>query len=209
MELQVLKGDTIPIRGIQSEDRSTKVEHELYPFLKALLSLDNSEKNIDRLPSILLMIEKSAYSMTFSQIKEAFIKYVNHELPGLTPRSNYLDGVLFSSVMQAYKNSRPQPKSKEHKVELSEEEIKKNAYLNCVYAFDEFLQNKELKYHYWTAYDTLKEKGISESPTKKKSDEVLKIAKSRLIRECSTNKSMRETLRGGLNKPEEKEGEVN
>ncbi|WP_431129674.1 hypothetical protein [Flagellimonas flava] len=192
MELQVLKGDTVPFRGIPIDERSRKIEHELYPFLKALLSLDDSDKNVERLPSILLMIEKSAYSMTFEQIKEAFVKYVNHELPGLTPKSNYLDGILFSSVITAYKGQLPK-KSEAYKHEISEEEKSQNEYLNVIYAYDEWKQDKEVPMDYHWVYDTLKEKGLL-----KVSDEEKK----------SLNEFLRETYPGYSREKKQKKGKV-
>lgn len=157
MVLSPTKGDNMPVRAIPMDLRAKKVEHELYPFLKALLTLDD-EKHVDRLPGLLLMIEKAAYSLTFEEIREAFTKYVNNELP-IKPMSNHLDGVLFSNVIDEYKKHRPLKKV-EYKNQLSEEEKERNAYLNCIYAYDEWKQDGFLKEEYHWVYDTLKEKGI-------------------------------------------------
>lgn len=209
MELQVTKGDKMPIRTLPVEVRSNKIEGDLYPFLKALLSLDDSEKNVDRLPSILLMIEKSAYSMSFEQIKDAFIKYANNQLPGIKPRSNYLDGILFSNVMQAYRDSLPQKKHEPIKLDISEDEKQQNAFLNIVYAFDDWVSKKEVSYEFHTAYDELKARGFLETPTKEESKKTMEKSKSRLIRESATNRSLKESLRSVLGTKNERDWVIN
>lgn len=206
MESLLVKANEMPIRAIPEDLRAKKVEHDLYPFLKALLSLDD-EKHVDRLPGLLLMIEKAAYSLTFSEIKKAFTKYANNELT-IKPMSNHLDAVLFSNVIDEYKKQRPVKKT-EHKTEISEEEKERNAFLNCVYAFDDWLPRQEVSYEYHTAYDELKSRGLIKVPDKGESKKIMELAKSRLLRESSTNREFKEAIRKVLNTKEENQWVIN
>lgn len=217
MELAVTKYDTVPVQAIPEAtliemilgkwegqgEELVQVQKGFSDWLTQLLSIKNTEENVDKLETVLIMVKESAWSLSISEMKKAFMLYVQGKLPNLEPRDNYLTAILFNKVVTAYKQQK-KPIKQEAKVELSEEEKTENAYLNCIYAFDEYIQKGEVPFNYHTAYDTLKAKGMVESPTKKESDEILKISKSRLIRECSTNRSMKDTLRSVVNTKEEK-----
>lgn len=178
MDLAIRKYDTVPFRTMPPDVRAKKVESELYPFLQALLSLKNTDENADKIPAVLLMIEKAAYGLTFKEIKEAFVKYVAHELPGLTPKSNYLDGVLFSSVIQAYKQLRPTPKPKPLP-EASNEEKENLIFMGICNAYEQYKQDKEVIPGYVWVYDHLSEAGII-SDSKEVKLEAMKEAKKKL-----------------------------
>lgn len=160
MELAIKKYDTVPVRAIPPDTMASKVEHELYPFLQALLSLKNTDENADKIPAVMLMIEKAAYSLSFKEIKEAFVKYVNYELPGLEPKSNYLDGVLFSSVIQAYKQQRPTAKKELPQKTYTDQEKEALIFTGICNAWEEVKQSGRVDPGHTWVYDHLAELGV-------------------------------------------------
>ncbi len=141
------------------EKKMKLIRPGLSDWLSDILSLKNNSENVKRLAQVLPMIKESAWSMNIVEIKKAFTMYVKGQLPGLEPRDNYLTPILFSSVMNTYKQQR-KPKKQEVSFEITDEEKERNAYLNCIYAYDEWKQEKKLPNDYHWVYETLKERGL-------------------------------------------------
>lgn len=202
-EIIEIKGYSMPIHTLPDSSWNEVICKGLIPRIMMLLSI-NLEKNPERIAATEMMIKESANRISPEEIEKAFRMYAMGKLPGLEPMDNHLTPILFNKVVTAYKQQkREEPKVV--KFELSEEQKEENAYLNCIYAFDDWLPKQEVSYNYHTAYDHLKEKGLVERPTKEESDEVLKLAKSRLLRESSTNREFKEAIRSVLGTENERQ----
>ncbi len=165
MELVEIKGYEMPIHTLPPDSWEQTICKGLIPRILMLLSI-NLEKNPERIAATELMIRESANRITPSEIEKAFKMYVMGQLSNLEPRDNYLTPILFNKVVNQYKQQKNTAKV-EAKVELSEEEKKqieedrkKNEYLNCLYAYDEWKQDGKVPMDYHWVVDTLKEKGL-------------------------------------------------
>lgn len=159
MELLHKKGDLVPLRGMPEEVLNDKILNDLAPWLSQLLAIDDNEKNISRLEVLLPMIKESAWSMSVSEIKKAFLMYAKGEL-SIEPRDNYLTAILFSKVINTYKQQRREKPQIIEKPMISEKEIKQNAIENIWLAWDEFEKLKRIPIEFHTAFDELYNRGI-------------------------------------------------
>ncbi len=146
-----------------------KLLNDLAPWLMELLSLEDTEKNVTRLEVLLPMIKESAWSMSISEIKKAFLKYAKGELP-IEPRDNYLTAILFGKVINAYKQQRREKPQMIEKPMISDKEREQNAIANIWLAWDEFKNLGRIPVEYHTAFDELYQRGIL--PPKGTSDAV-------------------------------------
>lgn len=163
--LQVVKYDTVPIKAMPEQTLNTKIlgsknEQGLSEWLCRLLSIKPTQENVDRLEVLLPMVKDNCWSMTIDDIKKAFRMYVQGKLP-IEPRDNYLTAILFSKVIQEYKNQLPPIKPLElPKPNISEdvkEEIVKKGVERCRKEYKEFGMVLPGNSH---IYDYLFEKGI-------------------------------------------------
>lgn len=154
-------------------------------------------------------VRTTALQKYSDEIEKAFRLYALGKLPDLEPIDNYLTPILFAKVVNAYRETKPQERHEPIKLEISDDEKERNAFMNCVYAYDDWLPNGEVAYNYHKAYDELKSRGHIKPPNKEESDNILKIAKSRMLRESSTNREFKEALRSALGTDKEKPWVVN
>lgn len=161
----------VPIKAIPTIKRQQEYLI-LIDWLVKLLSL-TGDKSADRLEAMIPMIEECAWSLSVEDIKKAFTKYVKGELNGLEPVSNYLDPILFSKVIKAYKQT-----LKPKKINETEYKEKHDAVLT-IQSFDRFIQDNEvLESDVWI-YDYLVYKELI-SYTPKERKEKFEIAKKKV-----------------------------
>lgn len=121
MELvKVEKGDNMPIKALLEKTRKEKVLL-LGEWLDGLLSLQG-ETSAKRLEVLLPMVDEFCWSISIEEIRKAFMKYIKGELPGLEPRTNYLDVILFGKVINAYKQHRTRRPEKLPEPEMTQDE---------------------------------------------------------------------------------------
>ncbi len=208
MELVKVQGYSMPIHTLPEGKWDEVICKGLIPRIMMLLSI-NLEKNPERIAATELMIRESANRISPEEIEKAFMLYAMGKLPNLEPIDNYLTPILFSKVVTAYKENKPKEKHEPIKLEISDDEREQNAFMNIVYAFDDWVPKKEVSYEYHTAYDELKNRGFLETPTKEESKKVLELAKSRMLRESSTNREFKDALRKVLGTKNEWDWVVN
>ncbi|MGB2525676.1 hypothetical protein [Flagellimonas sp. SN16] len=207
MELVEIKGYNMPIHTLPDSSWDETICKGLIPRLMMMLSI-NLEKNPERIAATEMMIKESANRISPVEIEKAFKLYVLGKLPGLEPMDNHLTPILFNKVVTAYKEQK-KPIKQEINTEISEDEKERNAFLNCVYAFDDWLPRQEVSYEYHTAYDELKSRGLMEVPKKDESDRIMELAKSRLLRESATSREFKDAIRKVLNTKEERQWVIN
>ncbi|RPG37661.1 MAG: hypothetical protein CBB72_002215 [Muricauda sp. TMED12] len=207
-ELMEIKGYNMPIHTLPDESWNEVICKGLIPRIMMLLSI-NLEKNPERIAATEMMIKESANRISPEEIEKAFKLYVLGKLPALEPMDNHLTPILFNKVVTAYKETKPKEKHEPIKLDISDDEKQRNAFMNCVYAFDDWVGKKEVDYNYHTAYDELKSRGFISAPSKEESKKVMELAKSRLLRESSTNRQLKETLRSVLGTKKEYDWVVN
>ena len=125
--------------------------------------------------------------MSIEDIKKAFTLYVQGKLP-IEPRDNYLTVILFSKVIEAFKQQR-KVKPKELKMpEPTQQEKDDLTYLGVVNCFDEFTQSNSIIDGYVWVYDHLDELDIINFSDKDKIKQ-MPIAQKKLISEAKQNKN--------------------
>jgi len=132
-----------------------------------MLSIDVS-KNPQRIAATEIMIKESANRISPAEIEKAFLKYIKGELP-IEPRDNYLTPILFSKVIKAYKESKPQPKP-EPVPEMPDKEKELIVYWGCVDCFDTWKQDGEVTPGRTYIYDHLVDKGLLKNTKQEKLD---------------------------------------
>lgn len=208
MELVEIKGYNMPIHTLPDEKWEETICKGLIPRIMMLLSI-NLEKNPERIAATEMMIKESANRISPEEIEKAFRLYVLGKLPNLEPMDNHLTPILFNKVVTAYKQTKPKEKHEPIKLDISEDEKERNSFLNIVYAFDDWEAKKEVAYEYHTAYDELKSRGFVFPLDSNESKKVMELAKSRLLRESSTNRQLKESLRKVLGTDKERGWVIN
>ena len=158
MELVDFKGANMGIHTLPPESWDKIVCKTLIPKILLLLSV-NIEKNPKKIAATELMIKETANRMTPVEIEKAFLMYVKGELQGLEPMEGNLSPIVFNKVVNQYKRQKTE-KHEEYKVEISDEEKAENEYLNIIYAWDEWKQEKKVPLDYHWVYDSLKDRGL-------------------------------------------------
>jgi hypothetical protein len=148
--------DVMPFKALPSEELRTKKVLEIGIWLDRMLSL-SGDQSVKRLEVLLPMIKDHAWSYSTKEIKEAFTAYVTGKL-AIEPRDNYLSVILFNKVMNLYRDSmkihKPKQKMSEE-LKLTDEEMKMNAYLNCIHSFDNYKSKGIMDRSDWAVYDEL------------------------------------------------------
>lgn len=172
------KLDTIPFRGLPSDsERQTKVL-ELGVYLDGLLSL-SGEKSVKRLEVLLPMVEDFCWGLSLAEIKQAFHMYVKGDLP-IEPIDNYLTVILFSKVINEYKQKRQKTTKTTEMAEPTQEEKETLTLLGIINCFDEYKQTNSILDGFTWVYDHLDEiKVINYSDDEKR--KIMPIARERLI----------------------------
>lgn len=179
--LKVVKYDSVPIKAMPEQTLNAKIlgsknEQGLSEWLCRLLSIKPTQENVDRLEVLLPMVKDNCWSMTIEGIKKAFRMYVQGKLP-IEPRDNYLTAILFSKVIQEYKNQLPAPKPlqipKQNISESAKEKILVDGVNRCRTEFKALGILGPGNSH---IYDYLFEKGLLK-PTEKEKKEAWQKAK--------------------------------
>jgi methionine synthase II (cobalamin-independent) len=173
----------VPIKAIPQESRQ-KQYLLLIDWLIKTLSL-TGEKAADRIEVLIPMIEECAWSLTLEDIKKAFTFYVQGKLP-IEPRDNYLTVILFSKVIEAYKQQRVVKKELPQLPEKSQKEkdnIILSGVINC---FNQFTKTNSIINGYTWVYDHLDENNIINFSDDEKRKQ-MPIAKKKLIIENKSN----------------------
>lgn len=207
MELVEIKGSDMPMHTLTPDVKLEAVK-AIMKYLIEIIGVDVSKHPL-KLARVEQMIEENARRMTPTEIKKAFDLYVKGNLSGLEPTSGLLDSITFNKVVTAYRQQKQPEKHEPIKLDISEDEKQQNAFLNIVYAFDDWVGKKEVSYEFHTAYDELKTRGFLETPTKEESKKIMEKSKSRLIRESATNRSLKESLRSVLGTKNERDWVIN
>lgn len=163
MDLTTSKGDLVPIKAIPEAQLNAKILNELTPWLTQLLSIKPTDDNVERLEVLLPMVKDNCWSMPISEIKKAFTMYVQGKLP-IEPRDNYLTAILFSKVIEHYKQSQPKKKPTPIDTKQEPEEEKKTAIENIMAAYEHYSIMYNLPSSYYPAYDRLREWGLIKDP---------------------------------------------
>ena len=153
MELLETKGANMPMHTLTPETKLDVVKM-IMNYLITVIGVDVA-KNPLKVARVEQMIDESARRLTPVDIKKAFDMYVKGELQGLEPISGLLDSILFNKVINQFKQQQKTTHTPPELV-LSDDDKKTNAFLNCVYAFDDWVAKREVPYEYHTAYDELK-----------------------------------------------------
>lgn len=178
---KIVKYESVPIKAIPEGTLNAKIlgsknEEGLSDWLCRMLSIKATQENVDRLEVLLPMVKDNCWSMTIEEIKKAFTMYVQGKLP-IEPRDNYLTAILFSKVIQEYKNQMPIKKPLElPKPNISEkekEEILKSGVKRLKQEYKDFGMVLPGNSH---IYDYLNEKGILR-PSKEEKKEAWEKAK--------------------------------
>lgn len=145
----------MPLKAIPSELLQSDDTRDVFAvFISNLLSI--KAENLEKIYMGWEAVKKLCWSMSMSEIKEMFEMYAYDQL-GIPPRSNHFDIILVGTIFNTYKSvklSKPKPK-KEYVMEISEEEMKRNAYLNCIFSFDNFNVRQTMDRSDWVVYDEL------------------------------------------------------
>lgn len=100
------KNLTVPAKALSEAKLNEQIAY-LGVWLEGILSIKHDGTNEKRLLVLLPIIKESAWSLSISQIQEAFKLYIDGKLSynneHLEPVSNYLDTILFKKVISAYK----------------------------------------------------------------------------------------------------------
>jgi len=136
-KIAVVKYDNIPIKAVPSGVALINQKVHLGYYLENILSL-NGEVSTKRLKALLLVFQTLVGESTLIEVKKAFLMYVEGKLP-IEPRTNYLDIILFSKVMKAFKESRPIKK-----ITVPEDFKENEDFLYTVQLFDYFVQENDI-----------------------------------------------------------------
>lgn len=176
-KVAVIKFDTVPMKALPSED-SLKVQiAHLSIWIEKILSL-HGETSTNRLETLLPMISKSVGFLSLSDIKQAFMMYVECKLP-LEPIPNYIDLILFNKIIQSYKKTRKVKKTIKEP-EMTQEDKEKNIYLGCITCFDSYIQTDKIIYGYTWVYDHLDDLKLLKFTDDEKR-KIMPLAKEKLI----------------------------
>lgn len=153
------KYSIIPLHAMDEVRKNSQILDDLAPWLTQLLTIKNTEENVDKMEAVLVMVEAHARRLSIFEIKTAFFMYVMGELPELEPVDNYLTPILFGKVIRAYKQVRPTITGDVAPLELPSAEKEKNANAVLKMAFESWKEKQRVDTDYFTAFDTLIERG--------------------------------------------------
>lgn len=181
------KGNLFPIKAMTEDTRSKKVL-ELGIWLSKLLSLKD-DTSAERLEVLLPMVSEFCWSMSIEDIKKAFTMYIRSDLPGLEPRTNYLDVILFGKIIKAYKQAKPIEKKVIELPQISTAEKENLIYMGVINCFDSYVQTKNIIVGYTWIYDHLFELNLFDyTPEQKR--EKMKRAKVILKHQANENNNV-------------------
>jgi len=157
--MDLVKGDLVPIKAIPEAHLNAKILNDLTPWLTQLLSIKATDENVERLEVLLPMVKDNCWSMPIWEIKKAFTMYVQGKLP-IEPRDNYLTAILFSKVIQAYKEQKPREPEAPIQVEMKASDTLEVAKQNVMDAYDKYKIYNSVHWEYAPAFDRLLEWGF-------------------------------------------------
>lgn len=156
----IKKGDSVPCHAVPESNLNRRILEDFIPWISQLLSLKATNSNVERMEVIFAMFKEHAWYMSIEDVKMAFWKYANGDLPNLDPRDNYLTPILFGQVIKAYKQTLPVKPLPEYKPEISEDEKRNNEINNVLIAYDTWAQTEKVGHSFHTAFDTLYDMGV-------------------------------------------------
>ena len=160
MALVEYKGSTVPVFALTDNMWDEVICKKLIPRILVLLSVNVDKIDPKKIAATELMIRESAYRNTPSEIEKAFLMYVKGELNGLEVIEGNISPILFNKVMNQYRSQKTvKPKEIPPPV-ISDEEKLRNSALNVIYAYEDWVQDKNLNVSYFFVFETLKEFGL-------------------------------------------------
>lgn len=185
MELTDLN-KSIPIKAIPSESLEKILHTEVKYWLSNLLAM-SSEKE-ESVNNALEAIKFHCWGMGLNEVKKAFEMYANGLL-SIDPRSNYLDYILVSKIMNEYKHKKPKKKTMIIEEKLTKEEKENVVYLGVISFYDAWVQDRFVKNPFVWVHDYLMKLGVLNFTDKEKKT-MWKQAKENLL-----NKSKSESYK--------------
>ncbi len=152
--IQTTQHDLIPFK-VLTQGTIDKQLVFLGVFLERLLSLQG-EVSKQRMKVMLPMMKDSAWSLSLSQVRQAFTMYVQGKLP-LEPKTNFLDIILFNKVVSLYRQQMKQPKTQEHYTSPEEIEFIMTEAVDRIHK--DYKQNGRITEMCHHVYDHLFEQG--------------------------------------------------
>lgn len=150
----------IPLKAIPEGILNSKeLKEEFTVMISDLLSI--KPDNLDKIYLGWEAVKKLCWSMGLPEIKKMFEMYALNQL-GIPPKSNHFDVILVGTIFSTYraiKLSKPKPKQSTELV-ISDEEKERNAYLNCIFSFDNFKVRGVMDRSDWAVYDELESRKV-------------------------------------------------
>lgn len=150
MKLSVLN-NKLPLKAYPEKDLDLILNTKFKFWLSNLLSI--KAENEDKVDLAIPIIKRKFKSLGFEEVSKAFEMYALGEL-SIKPISNHFDLILVGQVFNCYKEA---TRTKDIKTYDYDKEKEDQDYLDCINAFDAFVQGFSIEEKSVWLYDYLED----------------------------------------------------